>query len=78
MRIEKIEWNKKAATISCLRQLCFSEEKERQKVRAKTADVAEIHKERLKEDVKIFRVNTRRAVQPGNICGPLPRNKLRY
>ena len=53
MRIEKVEVNRKGVTVSCLRHLCFSEEKKmrfsggevvfyRLKIRSKAANVAEV------------------------------------
>ena len=52
-RIEKVEQNRKEATVSCLRHLCFGEEKMmkfskeemvfyRLKIRSETMDVAEL------------------------------------
>ena len=52
MRIEKLGGNRKGATVSCIRHLCFNEEKMRFsggkvvfyrfKIRSKTANVAEV------------------------------------
>ena len=52
MKIDKVEENRKGVTVSCLRHLCFSEEKMRfssreevfyrLKVRSKAANVAEV------------------------------------
>ena len=52
MRMEKVRGNRKGVTVSCLRHLCFSEEKKwfsggevvfyRLKIRSKTANVAEV------------------------------------
>ena len=55
MRIEKVGGNRKGATVSCLRHLCFSEEKKmrfsggevvfyRLKIRSKATNVAEINR----------------------------------
>ena len=57
MRIEKVGGNRKGVTVSCLRHLCFSEEKKmrfsggevvfyRLKIRSKTANVAEVNREK--------------------------------
>ena len=84
MRIEIVGGNRKGLTVSCLRHLCFSVEKKmkfsggevvfyRLKIRSKTANVAEVDGEKCEGDVKTFRVDTGRAVRPGDIYGPLPR-----
>ena len=84
MRIERVGRNRKGATIRCLRHLCFSEEKKmrfsggevvfyRLKIRLKTANVAEVDGEKCEGGVKTLRVDTGRAVRPGDICGPLSR-----
>ncbi|MPC98909.1 hypothetical protein E2C01_094295 [Portunus trituberculatus] len=60
MRIEKVGGNRIWATVSCLRQLCFGEEKKMRfsrgevvfyilKIRSKTAKVAEVNGEKLRE-----------------------------
>ena len=88
MRIEKVGGNRKGVTVSCLRHLCFSEEKKmrfsggevvfyRLKIRSKTANVAKVDGEKCEGGVKTLRVDTRRAVRPGDIYGPLPRGGLR-
>ena len=87
MRIEKVGGKKKEVTVSCLRHLCFSEEKMRFirgevvfyrcKIRSKTANVAEVDREKCEGGVKTLTVDTRRAVRPGDIYGPLPRRGLR-
>ncbi|MPC44579.1 hypothetical protein E2C01_038256 [Portunus trituberculatus] len=85
MRIEKVEGNRKGTTVSCLRQLCFGEEKKmrfsrgevvfyRLKIRSKTANVAEVNEENVKGGGKTFWVSTGRAVRPGDISGPFPRS----
>ena len=83
VRIENVGGNRKGATVSCLRHLCFSEEKMRfsggqvvfykLKIRLKTANVAKVDGEKCEGCVKTLRVDTGRAVRPGDICGPLPR-----
>ena len=84
MRIEKVGGNKKGVTVSCLRHLCFSEKQKmrfsggevviyRLRIRSKTANVAEVNGEKCEGGVKTLRVDTGRAVRPGDICGPLPR-----
>ena len=45
----------------------------RLKTRSKTANVAEVDGEKCEGGVKTLRVDTGRAVRPGDICGPLPR-----
>ena len=87
MRIEIVGGKRKWVTVSCLRHLCFSEEKKmrfsgevvfyRLKIRLKIANVAEVDREKYEGGVKTFRVDTRRAVQPMDIYGPLPRRSLR-
>ena len=83
MRIEKVEGKRKGVTVSCL-----SEEKKmrfsggevvfyRLKIRSKTANVAKVDGEKCEGGVKTLRVDTRRAVRPGDIYGPLPRGGLR-
>ena len=68
MRIEKVGVNRKGATVSCLRHLCFSEEKKmgfsrgevvfyRLKIRSKTANVA-VDREKCEGGVKTLRVDT--------------------
>ena len=63
MRIEKVGGNRKGVTVSCLRHLCFSEEKKmgfsggevvfyRLKIRSKTANVAEVDRDKCEEVVK--------------------------
>ena len=87
MRIEKVGVNRKGVTVSCLSYLCFSEEKKmrfsggeavfyRLKIRSKTANVSEIDGEKCEGGVKTLRVDTRRAVRPGDIYGPLSRGGL--
>ena len=57
MRIEKVGGDRKGVTVRCLRHLCFSEEKRlrcsegevmlyRWKIRLKTANVAEVEREK--------------------------------
>ena len=88
MRIEKVGGNIKVATVSCLRHLCFSEEKKmrfsgvevlfyRLKIRSRTANVAEVESEKCEGGVKTLRVDTIRAVRPKDIYGPLLRRELR-
>ena len=88
LRIEIVGGNRKGATVSCLRHLCFSEEKKmrfsrgevmfyRLKVRSKAANVAEVKEEIVEGGVKTLGVDTGRAVRPGGIYGPLPRRGLR-
>ena len=86
IRIEKVGGNRKlSVTVSFLRHLCFSEEKKmrfsggevvfcRLKIRSKTANVAEVDRNKC---VKTLRVDIRRAVRPGGIYGPLLRRGLR-
>ena len=80
--------NRKGVTVSCLRHLCFSEEIKirfsggevvfyRLKIKSKTANVAEVDSEKYEGGCQDTRVNRRRAVQPGDIYGPLPRMGLR-
>ncbi len=45
----------------------------RLKVRSKAAIVAEVNEEIVEGGVKTLGVETRRAVRPGGIYGPLPR-----
>ncbi|MPC73587.1 hypothetical protein E2C01_067921 [Portunus trituberculatus] len=63
MRIKKVGGNRKGATVSCLRQLCFDEEKKmkfsrgevvfyRLEIRPETANVAEVNKEKVNGGVK--------------------------
>ena len=88
MRIEKVGGDRKGVTVICLRHLCFSEEKKlrfregevvlyRWKIRSKTANVAEVEREKYEGGVKTHRVDTRTAVRQGDINGPLPRRGLR-
>ena len=69
MRIEKVGGIRKGVTVSYLSHLYFSEEKKmrfsrgmvvfyRWKIRSKTTNFAEVHKEKCEGDVKIFRVDT--------------------
>ncbi|MPC48331.1 hypothetical protein E2C01_042099 [Portunus trituberculatus] len=87
MRTEKVGGNRERATVSCLRQLCFGEERKmrfskgkvvfyRLEVRSKTANVAEVNKEKVERGVKTFWVANERAVRPWDISGPLPRKGL--
>ena len=73
MRIEKVEEKRKGVIVSCLRHLCFSEEKKmrfsrgevvfyRLKVRSKTANVAEVNEEKVEGVVKTLRVGNRRSI----------------
>ncbi|MPC95543.1 hypothetical protein E2C01_090759 [Portunus trituberculatus] len=65
MRIEKVGGNRKGATISSLRQLCFSEEKMRfsrgevvfyrLEITSKTVYVAEVNEVKVEGGVKTFR-----------------------
>ncbi|MPC64776.1 hypothetical protein E2C01_058897 [Portunus trituberculatus] len=84
MRIVKIGGNREGATVSCLRQLCFSEEKKmrfstgevafyRLKIRSKTENVTEVNEEKVEGGVKTFWVTTKIEVRPGDISGPLSR-----
>ena len=88
MRIEKVGRNRKGVTVSCLRHLCFSEEKKmrfsggevvfyRLKIRSKTANVADVNGEKYEGGVKPLRIDASRVVRPGDIYGPLPRGGLR-
>ncbi|MPC46861.1 hypothetical protein E2C01_040591 [Portunus trituberculatus] len=88
MRIEQVGGNREEATVSSLRQLCFSEEKKMRfsrgevvfhslKIRSKTAKVAEVNVEKVEGGVKTFVVFIKRGVQPGDISGLLPRRGLR-
>ena len=88
MRIEKVGGNRKEFTVSCLKHLCFSEEKKmrfsggevvfyRLKIRSKTVNVAEVNREKCEGGAKPLRVDARRVVLPGDIYGPLPRRGLR-
>ena len=81
MRIEKVGGNRKGVTVSCLRRLCFSEEKKmrfsggemvfyRMKIKSKTANVAKADREKCGVDII-------RAVRPGDIYDPLPKMGLR-
>ncbi|MPC49520.1 hypothetical protein E2C01_043324 [Portunus trituberculatus] len=86
MRTEKAGGNREGATVSCLRQLWFGEEKKmrfskgevvfhRLKIISKAANVAEVNVEKVEGGVKAFVVVTERAVvRPGDIFGPLPRS----
>ena len=47
----------------------------RLKIRSKTANVAKVDGEKCEDGVKTLRVDTRRAVRPGDIYGPLPRGR---
>ncbi|MPC40325.1 hypothetical protein E2C01_033881 [Portunus trituberculatus] len=86
MKVEKVRGNKKEATVSCLTQLCFDEEKMRSsrgevvfyslKIRSKTANVAEVNKVKAEEGGKTFWDPSDRAIRPGDISG-LPRRRLR-
>ncbi|MPC72391.1 hypothetical protein E2C01_066696 [Portunus trituberculatus] len=87
MRIEKVGGNREEATIRCLRQLCFSEEKKmrfsrgevvfyRLKIRSKTVNVAEVNVEKVEEGVKAFGIVNERGVRPGDTFGPLLRKEL--
>ncbi|MPC70584.1 hypothetical protein E2C01_064836 [Portunus trituberculatus] len=87
MIIEKVEGNREGATVSCLRQLCFNEEKKmrfsrgevvfyRLKIKSKTANVAEVNVEKVERGVKAFGIVTERGVRPGDIYDPLPRSGL--
>ena len=49
----------------------------RLKIRSKATNVAEVEVEKVEGGLKTLRVDTRRAVRPGDICGPLPRWGLR-
>ena len=84
MRIDIVGGKRKGVTVSCLRHLCFREEKKmrfsggevvfyRLKIRLKNANVAEVDRKKCEGGVKTLRVDTRRAVRPGDIYGPLPR-----
>ena len=87
MRREKVGGNRKGATVSCLKHLCFSEKKMRfsrgevvfyrLKIRSKTTNVAEVDSEKCEEGVKTIRVDTIRGVRPRDIYGSLPRRGLR-
>ena len=67
MRIEKVGGNKKGVTVSCLRHLCFIEEKMRfgrgevvfyrLKIISKTANFAEVDREKCERGVKTLRVD---------------------
>ncbi|MPC82473.1 hypothetical protein E2C01_077142 [Portunus trituberculatus] len=83
MRIEKVGGNREGDTVSCLRQLCFSEKKKmrfskgemvfyRLKIRSKTVNVAEIDVEKVEGGVKAFGVIIKKGVRPGDIFGPSP------
>ncbi|MPC18792.1 hypothetical protein E2C01_011686 [Portunus trituberculatus] len=72
MRIEK-GGNREEATVTCLRQLCFGEEKKmrfskgevvfhRLKIRSKTVNVAEVNEEKVEGGVKTFWVITDKGV----------------
>ncbi|MPC91196.1 hypothetical protein E2C01_086215 [Portunus trituberculatus] len=86
MRIEKVRGNRKGAAVSCLRKLCFGEEKMRfgrgevvfyrMKIRSKIANVAEVNEEKVEGGVKTFWVTTETAVRPEDISGPLSRRGL--
>ncbi|MPC60083.1 hypothetical protein E2C01_054119 [Portunus trituberculatus] len=63
MRIEKVGVNREGATVICLKQLCFGEEKKmrcsrgevvfhRLKIRSKTVNVAEVIEEKVQGGVK--------------------------
>ncbi|MPC10947.1 hypothetical protein E2C01_003591 [Portunus trituberculatus] len=82
MSIEKVGENIEGATVSSLRHLCFSEEKKMRfsrgemafyilKIRSNTVNVAQVNEEKVKGGFKTFWVATKRAVQPGDISGPL-------
>ncbi|MPC63770.1 hypothetical protein E2C01_057873 [Portunus trituberculatus] len=88
MRKEKAGGDREWAIVSCLRQLCFGEEKKiwfsrgevvfyKLKIRSKAANVAEVNVEKVEGKVKAFVVVIERGVRPGNIVGPLPRRGLR-
>ena len=83
MRIEKVGRNRKGVTVSCLRHLCFSEEKKmrvsggevvfyRLKIRSKTANVPEVHREKSEGGVKTLRVDTRRVADLETFMVPSP------
>lgn len=85
MRMEKVGGNRKRVpTVSCLRHVCLSEEEMRSsreevvifrlKIRSKIANVVKGNGEKVKGGVKtlFFRVDTSRAVPPGDIFGSLP------
>ncbi|MPC60396.1 hypothetical protein E2C01_054440 [Portunus trituberculatus] len=86
MRIEKVGGNKERATVSCVRQLCFSEEKKmrfsrgevvfhRLEIRSKTTNIAKVN-EKVKGDVKKFWIANDRAFRSVDISGSLPRRRL--
>ncbi|MPC59775.1 hypothetical protein E2C01_053803 [Portunus trituberculatus] len=87
MRIEKVGGNR-GPIVSCLRQLCFGEEKEMSfsigevvfyslKIRSKTMNAAEVNEEKVEGYVKTFWVATESAVRSEVISGPLTRRELR-
>ena len=69
MRIEIVGGYRKGVTVSCLRHLCFSEEKNMRFIRgevvfyrleigSKTANVAEVDREKCEGGVKTLTVDT--------------------
>ncbi|MPC62840.1 hypothetical protein E2C01_056930 [Portunus trituberculatus] len=81
MRIEKAGGNREWATVSCLRQLCFGEEKKmrfsreevvfhRLKIRSKTANVAEVNIEKLREKSRHLWSSLREASDLGTYLIP--------
>ena len=88
MRIEKVGGNRKGPAISCHRHLSLGEEKKmrfsrgevvfyRLEIRSKATNVAEVNEEIVEGGAKTLGVDTRGAVRPGGIYGPLPRRGLR-
>ncbi|MPC59177.1 hypothetical protein E2C01_053193 [Portunus trituberculatus] len=82
IKIEKVGGNRKEATVSCLRQLCFDEKKMRfsrevvfyrLKIRSKSVNVVEVIEEKAEAGVKTFWVDTKGTLQPGEIYGSFPR-----
>ena len=83
-RIEVVGGNRVEIAVSSLRNLCFGKEEKvrfrggemmfhRMKIRAKTANVAEIEKKEVRGVIKTpLGSAARRGVLPGGICGPPP------
>ncbi|MPC49451.1 hypothetical protein E2C01_043253 [Portunus trituberculatus] len=82
MRIEKVGGNREGVTLSCLRQLCFGEEKMsfsrgevvfyRLKIRSKTANVIEVNEEKSRKVSKHFRSPPREQSDLGIFLVPSP------
>ncbi|MPC58321.1 hypothetical protein E2C01_052319 [Portunus trituberculatus] len=80
IRIKKAGGNGERATVSCLKQLCFSEEKKMRfsrgevvfyslKIRSKTANVAEVNEEEV-EGMKTFEVANKSSATWGHFWSP--------